>query len=379
VVSAPPAWSSIVAANDAVQAVLDALVTDGPELGLQVAAYLHGELVIDAWAGVADQASGTRVDGQTLFWASSTAKGIAATCIHLLAERGQLDYDATVASYWPAFAANGKGAVTVRQVLSHTAGVPYPPPGCDLPSFVDWDRTCAGIAALPLAWEPGTQTGYHNYTFGFIVGEIVRCIDGRHIRQFLQDEICHPLGIDSLFLGVPAAELDRVATRTPDNEFNRPELRQACIPSSGLITTARSLARHYAMLAEGGALDGVRLLSPARIRTASELQTDTMDQIYHVQVKRGLGYRLGNDTGPGAGPRALGHVGAAMFGYADPEAHFAIGFVKNRFDPAVGWSTAEQVYASISTALDKRAGWTQRSGPPDARTSPQANSVHTGV
>jgi CubicO group peptidase (beta-lactamase class C family) len=338
-------------ANDEVQAVLNRIVADGPELGLQVAVYRNGELVIDAWAGVADQASGKPVDGQSLFWASSTGKGIAATCVHVLAERGKLDYEATVSSYWPAFGANGKGSVTVRHVLSHTAGVPYPPPGFDLSSFVDWDRTCAGIAGLPLSWEPGTRTGYHNYTFGFIVGEIVRHIDGRHIRQFLQEEICQPLGIDSLFFGVPEADLHRVATRTPDNEFNRPELRKACIPSSGLITNARSLARHYAMLAEGGELDGVRLLSPERIRTASELQTDAMDEIYHVKVKRGLGYRLGDDTGPGAGPSALGHVGAAMFGYADPEARFSIGFVKNFFDPTGGWNTAEKVYASIEANL----------------------------
>jgi CubicO group peptidase (beta-lactamase class C family) len=141
-------------ANDEVQAVLNRIVADGPELGLQVAVYRNGELVIDAWAGVADQASGKPVDGQSLFWASSTGKGIAATCVHVLAERGKLDYEATVRSYWPAFGANGKGSVTVRHVLSHTAGVPYPPPGFDLSSFVDWDRTCAGIAGLPC---PGSR------------------------------------------------------------------------------------------------------------------------------------------------------------------------------------------------------------------------------
>jgi CubicO group peptidase (beta-lactamase class C family) len=338
-------------ASQRVQAVLDGLVAEGSELGLQVAAYWNGELVIDAWAGVADPASGRLVDGQSLFWASSTGKGIAATCAHLLAERGKLDYEATVSSYWPAFGANGKGTVTVRHVLSHTAGVPYPPAGFDLASFVDWDRTCAGIAGLPLSWEPGSRTGYHNYTFGFIVGELVRRIDGRHIREFLQEEICQPLGIDSLFFGVPVAELVRVATRTPDNEFNRPELRTACIPSSGLFTNARSLARHYAMLAEGGQLDGVRLLAAERIRAASELQTDALDEIYHVRVKRGLGYRLGDDTGPGAGPSALGHVGAAMFGYADPDARFSIGCVKNCFNPTGGWKTAETVYTSIEQNL----------------------------
>lgn len=322
-----------------VQQVLEQFVSDGPELGLQVAAYMDDELVVDAWAGYADPDRARPVDGQTLFWASSVGKGPAATCIHLLAERGKLDYEAPVCAYWPEFAANGKGHVTVRHVLSHSAGVPYPPEGFDTAMMIDWERTCAGIAQLPLSFEPGTRTAYHNFTFGYIVGELVRRIDGRPISRFLQEEVCQPAGVDSLFFGVPPRELGRVATRVPDNDFNRPEVRQACIPSSGLITTARSLARHCASLE--------RLLSPRRIAIATELQTDALDEIYHVRVKRGLGYRLGDDTGPGAGPRAFGHVGAAMFGYSDPERRFALAFVKNFFDTTSGWDVARDVYASI--------------------------------
>jgi CubicO group peptidase (beta-lactamase class C family) len=327
-----------------VRAELQRLVDAGPELGLQVAAYVEGQLVVDAWAGV-------DVDGQTLFTASSTGKGVAATCVHLLVERGQLDYEAPVRRYWPEFGAHGKDRVTVRHVLSHSAGVPYPPPGFDTAMMVDWERTCAGIADVPLAFEPGSQTAYHNVTFGYIVGEIVRRVDGRPIQRYLQEEICHPLAIDSLFFGVPNSELHRVATRVPDNEFNRDDVRQACIPSSGLVANARSLARHYALLAEGGELDGVRLLSPTRIAAAAELQTDALDQIYNVRVKRGLGYRLGEDTGPGAGPLALGHVGAAMFGYADPERRFAIAFLKSYIDQEAGWESARTIYASIERSL----------------------------
>jgi CubicO group peptidase (beta-lactamase class C family) len=327
-----------------VQVELERLVGRVPELGLQVAAYLQGRLVVDAWAG-------KNVDGQTLFSASSTGKGVAATCIHLLAERGRLDYDAPVARYWPEFAANGKGRVTVRHTLSHTAGVPHPPDGFDTAMMIDWNRMCDGIANLPLAFEPGSQTAYHNYTFGYIVGELVRRIDGRSIADFLQDELCRPLKIDSLFFGVPASELRRVARRTPDDEFNRDDVRRACIPSSGLITNARSLARHYALLAEGGTLDGVRLLSAARIAEASTIQTHELDALWNVRVKRGLGYRLGDDTGPGAGPRALGHVGAAMFGYADPERRIAIAFLKSNIGRQAGWEAANSVYASIERSL----------------------------
>jgi CubicO group peptidase (beta-lactamase class C family) len=330
---------------EAVQQVLEHFVADGPEIGLQVAAYLDGELIVDAWAGHLDTTRRQPVDGQTLFSASSTGKGPAASCVHLLAERGRLDYDTPVCAYWPEFGAHGKTRVTVRHVLSHTAGVPYPPEGFDTAMLLDWERMCAGIADLPLSFEPGTRTAYHNYTYGYLVGEIVRRIDGRPLQRFLQEEVCRPAAVDALFFGVPQPELDRVATRVPDNEFNRPDVRQACIPSSGMIANARSLARHYASLPA--------LLSPQRIATATQLQTDALDEIYHVRVKRGLGYRLGDDTGPGAGPRAFGHVGAAMFGYLDPDRHFAVAFLKNYIDSTSGWEVARAVYASIEATFER--------------------------
>jgi len=328
--------------SEQVRQVLDRFVADGPEIGLQVAAYLDGELIVDAWAGHLDPGRTRPVDGQTLFNASSTGKGPAASCVHLLAERGQLDDEAPVCTYWPEFGARGKTGVTVRHVLSHSAGVPYPPEGFDTAMMIDWERMCAGIADLPLSFEPGSRTAYHNYTYGYLVGDIVRRIDGRKLERFLQEEVCQPQSVESLYFGVPASELERVATRVPDSDFNRAEVRQACIPSSGMITNARSLARHYATLPG--------LLSPERIATATELQTDRLDEIYHVRVKRGLGYRLGDDTGPGAGPRAFGHVGAAMFGYYDPDRRFAMAFVKNYLDSTTGWDVARAVYASIESS-----------------------------
>jgi CubicO group peptidase (beta-lactamase class C family) len=125
----------------------------------------------------------------------------------------------------------------------------------------------------------------------------------------------------------------------------------APIPSSGLVCNARSLARFYAMLANEGELDGVRLLSAERIRLAAELQTDEFDEIWKVRVKRSLGFRLGADTGPGAGPHAMGHVGAAMYGYADPEHRLSIAFLKSFHDPAAGWNVAATVYASIEGSV----------------------------
>jgi len=134
------------AANAAVQSLLDDLVASGEELGLQVAAYRQGRLVIDVWAGLADSRTGRKVDGDTLFTVFSTTKGITYTAIHILAERGLLDYYDPLARYWPAFAARGKSRVTIRHVLTHTAGVPQIPDGATPEDLCDWDRMCAASA-----------------------------------------------------------------------------------------------------------------------------------------------------------------------------------------------------------------------------------------
>jgi len=325
--------------------VLNGLVSDEAEVGVQVAAYLRGQLVLDAWAGWADAASRRPVIGDTLFNVSSCGKGVAATCVHMLADRGQIDYDVPVAEYWPEFAANGKAEITVRHVLAHRSGIPHSPPGYGPQLLVDWDGMCAAIAELAPIFEPGTKTAYQAVNYGFIVGELLRRIDGRSIGQFVRQEIGQTLGADSIFFGVPEAELVRVATITgtaaprarsdvppatvTPETFNRDDIRMAAIPSSGGIMTARALARQYAVLAQGGTLDGVRLLTPERIRLATELQTEAVDELYKQAIKRSLGYRLGDDAGPGAGPSAFGHVGNGMFGYAEPERQFAVAFLRN--------------------------------------------------
>ena len=137
---------------------MDDLIGRGIEQGLQVAAYLDGQLVVDTWAGVADATTGRPVDGETLFLVFSTTKGVTATVIHLLAERGLLEYDVPVARYWPEFGVNGKQAITVRQVLAHTAGVPQVPDGFERTDFGDWDRACRAVAELTPLWQPGTAT-----------------------------------------------------------------------------------------------------------------------------------------------------------------------------------------------------------------------------
>jgi len=346
------------AANDKVRAVLESIVEETPEIGLQVAAYLDGELAIDAWAGMADPEAGRAVDGDTLFMLSSTTKGVTATCMHLCVEKHGLSYDMPIVSVWPEFGAHGKQAATLRHALAHQTGVPQTPVGYEPGWMADWDRMCRGIADLTPMFPIGERTAYHSLNYGYINGEILRRVDGRTIAQFLQEEICEPLDIDGAYLGVPDSELRRVAVLTDAPSapaeyearmvgepagskvaevFNRREIQQASIPGSGGIFSARGLARHYAMLAGWGEVDGKRILPEARIRAGIELQSFEMDEIYRVRVRRALGYRRARDTGPLASPEAFGHVGGGgSFGYADPARRLGIGFAKNYFTYASG-------------------------------------------
>jgi len=362
-------------ANATVERVLQSLVDDGPEIGLQVAAYLDGKLVVDAWAGLADVdiTSGRPVDGDTLFMLSSTTKGVTATCAAVLADKGKLDYDRPVASYWPEFGAHGKDKVTLREVIAQRSGVPQTPVGYTPDWLSDWDRMCRGIADLTPMFPPGERTSYASLTYGHMVGEVIRRADGRPIQQVLQEEITKPLGGIDVYLGVPAAVLPRVAVlkdgpsapREYDarmvgepagsqvaHYFNRREIQQAAIPGSGGIMSARGLARMYAMLANDGELEGVRLLSPQSIRRATELQSYELDEIYRVRVRRALGYRLGPDAGPRAGPFAFGHVGGGgSFGYADPERRFAIAFAKNFFTYNTGAPPTRRAGQTVADAV----------------------------
>jgi CubicO group peptidase (beta-lactamase class C family) len=360
-------------ASEAVTRVLESLVKDGPEVGLQVAAYLNGELVVDSWAGLADEAAGKPVDGDTLFMLSSTTKGVTATCAAVLVDKGILDYDRPMASYWPEFGAHGKDKVTVREVISQRSGIPQTPVGYTPEWLSDWDKMCRGIADLTPMFPPGERTSYASLTYGHMVGEAIRRAGGRPIEQVLQEDIARPLGNIDVYLGVPDEALPRVAVlkdappAPPEYDarmvgepagsqvalwFNRREIQQAAIPGSGGIMSARGLARMYAMLANGGELDGVRILSPEAIRKATELQSYERDEVYWVRVRRGLGYRLGPDCGPNASQAAFGHVGGGgSFGYADPARNFAIGFAKNYFTYNTGQPPQRRTGKEIADAV----------------------------
>ena len=353
--------------NQRVQNILDCLVQEGREIGVQAAAYYRGELVLDACAGVMDPDTQRPVCSDTLFSVMSASKGIVATCVHMLADRGLIDLEAPVCDYWPAFAAHGKSAVTVRDVLTHRAGVPTNPAGYSHDWARNWQSMTARIADLTPEWPAGSRTGYHSLNYGWILGEVVRRVDGRMLDRFVQEELCQPLGIESLYMGLPENENARTARLIvpPDEDstspmkalvesFNRPEIRCCVIPAVGVWATARSMARHYAMLAAGGALDGVRVLSPEAIARATQLQTDEVDAVYQVPIRKALGYWLG---GPAMKPLAgregaFGHPGiGGAIGFADPERGLAFAYVKNTIRLRTDLGPAREVIDAVYEAL----------------------------
>jgi CubicO group peptidase (beta-lactamase class C family) len=364
-------------AQSQAQRLLDDLIERDIERGLQVAAYHDGRLVVDAWAGVADAATGRPVDGDTLFTVFSVGKGPTATIIHLLAERGRLAYDDPISRYWPEFAAHGKASITIRQALAHTAGIPHLPDGTGPADLVDWERQVAGIAALAPLWEPGTRTGYHAITFGFILGEVAQRVAGRPFGDLVQAEIAAPLGVP-LYFGLPddlAGEVAPLEDRQPmagassppslreravplaiqplGPVFNQAAVRRACIPAAGAIATARAVARHYAALV-GDGVDGRRLLPPSRVAEASAVQTAADDMVLGRPLPKGLGYWLGEPlSAMSERVSVFGHPGGGgSIGFADPDARFAFGLTKSRLlTSRPGESTAALVARTVRAAL----------------------------
>jgi CubicO group peptidase (beta-lactamase class C family) len=316
--------------------------TDG---GASVAVYHHGRLAVDLWGGVRslDGAPWTR-DTLAMCWSST--KGVTATCAHVLADGGELDYDERVATYWPAFAQNGKGDITVRQVLSHSAGLHRFGTIIDHGSrILDWEYMTDALARAKPAYEPGTAVGYHAVTFGWLVGELVRRISGIPIEKFVQKEIAEPLGLDGLYIGCPPEHRHRMAPLAPmlpaltrwGGALGRiadvivdPRLLDAAVPAINGFFDAVSLGAMYAMLAGGGQLGGVRILSEETVRKASEIQNNQRDRVVAMTMQWRLGYHkllLAHKQLP----RAYGHFGfGGSGGWADPEHNLALAMACNR-------------------------------------------------
>jgi CubicO group peptidase (beta-lactamase class C family) len=341
-----------------VQKAIDRLVDSGAERGIQVAVYHHGEQVVNAVAGVADAVTGRRVAPDTVFYNFSIGKGAASTVAHQVAERGLFGYDTPVADLWPEFAAHGKHGVTVRQVLNQSAGVPAIPMDTTAEDLCDWDKMCAAIADSELWWEPGTKIGYHAYTFGYIIGEIVRRTTGKRISQVLKEDVAGPLGVaDELYFGMPESEHHRLAVledvevdpdmmaemptdlpmfrSSPMELFptaqlgNRTDILAADIPAGGKMS-ARAIARMYAALLDE--VDGVRLISSERLAEATAVSKSGIDEVFGMPSAWGLGFGVGFPVSPTLDSPTRFGVGGAGGTYASGDTATGIAFAltKNR-------------------------------------------------
>ena len=351
-------------ANAAVLRAINRAIDERGEIGVQVAAYLGDELVIDAWGGLADPQTGRAVDGDTLFNVFSVTKAVASTTIHLQAERGLLDYDAPIAQYWPEWGCNGKERATVRDALTHHTGTPQMPEGVTPEKICDWDYMVDAIAELEPLFPVGEQLAYQAQNFGWVLGEIVRRTDpqGRSYQQYIQQELCEPLGITDLWVGIPEAVEPRIARLVDANAdaprppaesllvkaiphaiwltpevYERTDVRRACIAATGGIFSARSEARFWALLANGGELDGVRLLSRSRVDAICQpRQNNTPDPVHFnwVLPLSQSGYWMHSDdmpdVCPASGKRTICVPGAGgSLGWADPDTGLAVAFCHN--------------------------------------------------
>ncbi|MES2463027.1 MAG: serine hydrolase domain-containing protein, partial [Armatimonadota bacterium] len=358
--------------QDRIQRLIDRLVAEGKERGLQVAAYVDGRLAVNAWAGIADASSGRPVDERTLFPVFSATKGVAATVIHGLVERGLLAYDEPIATVWPEFASHGKERITLRQALNHSAGLPQMPRPLTYEELHDWDTMCARIANLAPLWPPGTRIEYHAITYGWLVGEAAQRVTGRSFGQLVTDEIARPLGVtEEMFVGIPDDVETRVATLeepgavTPPDDglpqsipvwmgtlhdwMNRADARRACLPASNGIMSALALARHYAALLPGG-IDGIELLPPDRVRLATAPQKPDQPENDEYPRNRALGYGVSLDESRPDRVKTFGHGGyGGCNAFAEPDRRFAVAINKNLLNQH---DSASEIVQEIRNALD---------------------------
>ncbi|HET7089492.1 MAG TPA: serine hydrolase domain-containing protein [Anaerolineae bacterium] len=336
------------------------------EVGATVAATVDGKLVVDLWAGYADAARTRPWTRDTIVDIASSTKGMTTICAHRLVDRGLLDLEAPVATYWPEFAQAGKATIPVHFLLSHRAGLPAIEIPLPTEALYDWDTMTRALAAQKPWWEPGTQHGYHIITFGWLVGEVVRRITGKSLGRYWREEVAEPLGLDC-HIGLAAehdarvAEFIAISPPPPGQPEVYEELvkkagpmvekanhnppwtvadrntrawRRAEIPAGNAHTNARALALVYGALACGGEVDGVRVLSQESIERARTEQANGPDAVlFGLPTRFGLGFQLPPE-GVGIGsssPAAFGHPGGGgSIGFADPEARVGFGYVMNQ-------------------------------------------------
>lgn len=357
-------------------------IPDDGKSGAALAVYHRGEPVVDIWAGSSDH-HGNAWQDNTLALSFSTTKGVVSTLTHILVDQGVLEYDRPVAHYWPQFAVNGKSKITVRHLLTHQAGL-YKIRDMidDAMQMTDWDFMVRTLEQAEPVHEPGSVHGYHALTYGWLLGETLSRATGKSFAELLDSLLVQPLGLDGMYVGLPESELARRALLTAYPErsrepydkpkprrkpslqkrirgqmivtglamlgldaqdfaaglapkgmsrfsFNDERVVRSCIPAANGMFTARSLARMYAAIAEGGELDGVRIMTPARLRQLGRIHSRRIDRVVPVPMHWRLGYHRVFTLGPRT-PNAFGHFGWGGSGaWADPSRRLSAAFTVN--------------------------------------------------
>ena len=354
--------------------------------GGAAAVYLGGKCVVDIWAGRARHDE-TPWDRDTMSICFSGTKGVTATALHILVSDGLIDYDAPVARYWPEFSRNGKEAITVRQLLSHQAGLHKVVPLVDqLTDILDWDLIIDRLAETEPDFQPGTANAYHAITFGWLVGELIHRVSGMTFPEFVQRRIVEPLALDGLYIGETDVHMNRLADLvglpalrrhgaaplpteyrapswmppgplrslvrrglTPGNLkelFTHPAFWTACLPSMNGVCTARSLAKMYAALSLGGELDGVRIIRETVVRESAQVQSKRPDKVVLYPLHWRLGYHRADALLMNV-PSAFGHFGmGGAGGWANPALELSAALSHNGFP----FSPAGQLRTVMITA-----------------------------
>ncbi|MBI1311310.1 serine hydrolase [bacterium] len=362
---------------DPVRELFGTNLESGEDLGASLAVSIDGEMVVDLWGGWADEACTVPWTENTITCVFSTTKTMTSLAALLLVDRGELDLDANVASYWPEFAARGKQKIKVRQLLSHTSGVSGWDQPVTIDDLYDWDKSTAMLAAQAPWWEPGAGSGYHALSYGHLIGEVIRRITGQRLGEFIASHIAGPLGAD-FHIGLSPVEFQRVANvvvppalpfdptqldpnsltfKTLTGPTSSAELswterwRRADIGAANGHGNARSVARIQSVVACGGEVDGVRLLAPRTINQIFEVQSDTIDLVLGIPLKIGLGYGLPWPQVMPFVPEGRQCFGAGAGGsivIADADRRMTIAYVMNKFGQDV------TIVGPIAAALVER-------------------------
>jgi CubicO group peptidase (beta-lactamase class C family) len=329
---------------------------DGSEVGASLAVVRNGELLVDLWGGWRDAAKTMPWQRDTVANVWSTTKGIVALCFGMLVDRGLISYADQVSKYWPEFAANGKGDITVEMMLSHQAGLCGLSTPAKISDFYDHATTASRLAAQAPIWEPGSRSGYHAITVGFLANEVFRRVDGRTLGTFVAEEIAGPFGID-ISIGLPASGEGRRAPIIPAAASglppadtlnasqklalgnppldaaapNEPAWRAAEIPAANGFATAEALARLYGALAGDGRIGGRKLIGRETIPLMTAPRIANVDEVLGMDVRWAAGFLLNGMGVYGPNAETFGHSGwGGSFGCADPRTGIAIGYVMNQ-------------------------------------------------